>query len=195
MNYKSLNDYELIYMVRESDDSSRNILYEKYMPIISSVSSDYYLKYKDFGCDYDDFLQEAMIGFQKALVSYDENRDNLFYTFVIVCIHRRLLSFCRAFMNKKNKSNILNVSIDDISCIDERENLDSILTEREMEKELKTVIFDLAWEEGLIFELRMNGFHYVEIGELLDISPRRVGAISRQIRNIVKGKINQYYFK
>lgn len=93
MNYKSLNDYELIYMVRESDDSSRDILYEKYMPIISSVSSDYYLKYKDFGCDYDDFLQEAMIGFQKALVSYDENRDNLFYTFVIVCIHRRLLSF------------------------------------------------------------------------------------------------------
>lgn len=98
-------------------------------------------------------------------------------------------------MNKKNKSNILNVSIDDISCIDERANLDSILTEREMEKELKTVIFDLAWEEGLIFELRMNGFHYVEIGELLDISPRRVGVISRQIRNIVMGKINQYYFK
>lgn len=195
MNYKSLNDYELIYMIRESDESSRNILYEKYMPVISSISSDYYLKYKDFGSDYDDFLQEAMIGFQKALVSYDENRDNLFYTFVIVCIHRRLLSFCRAFMNKKNKSNILNVSIDDISCIDERANLDSILTEREMEKELKMVIFDLAWEEGLIFELRMNGFHYVEIGELLDISPRRVGAISRQIRNIVKGKINQYYFK
>lgn len=195
MNYKSLNDYELIYMIRESDESSRNILYEKYMPVISSISSDYYLKYKDFGSDYDDFLQEAMIGFQKALVSYDENRDNLFYTFVIVCIHRRLLSFCRAFMNKKNKSNILNVSIDDISCIDERANLDSILTEREMEKELKTVIFDLAWEEGLIFELRMNGFHYVEIGELLDISPRRVGVVSRQIMNIVKGKINQYYFK
>ena len=64
-----------------------------------------------------------------------------------------------------------------------------------MEKELKTVIFDLAWEEGLIFELRMNGFHYVEIGELLDISPRRVGVVSRQIMNIVKGKINQYYFK
>ena len=47
----------------------------------------------------------------------------------------------------------------------------------------------------LVQELRMNGFHYVEIGELLDISPRRVGAISRQIMNVVRGKINQYYFK
>ena len=47
MNYKSFNDYELIYMIRESDESSRNILYEKYMPVISSISSDYYLKYKD----------------------------------------------------------------------------------------------------------------------------------------------------
>ena len=71
MNYKNYNDYELIYMVREKDDYSEDILLKKYLPVIKSISSEYYLKYKNYCCEYDDFLQEAMIGFQKALVSYD----------------------------------------------------------------------------------------------------------------------------
>jgi len=39
MNYKKINDYELLYMVRENDDYSKDLLYEKYLPIIKSLAN------------------------------------------------------------------------------------------------------------------------------------------------------------
>ena len=42
MKYKQYNDYELIYMVRENDDSSRDILYQKYIPIIHHLANNFY---------------------------------------------------------------------------------------------------------------------------------------------------------
>lgn len=44
MNYKKYNDYELIYMIRENDDSSQNILFEKYQPIIRKFANDFYMR-------------------------------------------------------------------------------------------------------------------------------------------------------
>ena len=37
MNYK--NDYEIIYMIRENDDIARNIMFDKYMPIVKNIAS------------------------------------------------------------------------------------------------------------------------------------------------------------
>ena len=113
MNYKSFNDYELIYMIRENDDFSQNVLFDKYKPVVMSIANEYYEKYKNNGYEYDDFLQEALIGFQNALFSFDEEKNSLFYTFVVVCIHRKLLSFCRMFMSKKNVlGNLNNISLE-----------------------------------------------------------------------------------
>ncbi len=194
MNYKKYNDYELIYMIRENDDFSQNILYEKYQPIIKKFATDFYIRYKSSGYDYEDFLQEATIGFQKALFSFDDTRENLFYSFAVLCIQRRLLSFCRMFMSDKYKNVFFDtISIDDISCIDNRNNMDSIFDEKEMEKLLKSIIFDLSWEEGIVFELRLNGFQYLEISKLLDISCRKVGVILKSVRNVVRKRIHNYY--
>ena len=41
MDYKKLNDYEVMYMIKENDDYSREILLKKYMPIVSKISSKY----------------------------------------------------------------------------------------------------------------------------------------------------------
>ena len=72
MNYKNYNDYELIYMVRENDVPF-DLLFEKYMPILRKLSSVYYMRYSSYGYDYEDFLQEACIAFQRAINKYDDN--------------------------------------------------------------------------------------------------------------------------
>jgi RNA polymerase sigma factor (sigma-70 family) len=196
MNYKIYNDYELIYMIRENDDFSNHILYEKYKPILISITNHYYSKYKGLGVEYDDFFQEAIIGFQKALFSFDETKNNLFYTFMIVCVHRRLLSLVRMLMSNKSKIFLAScVPLEDINYEDEHKNMDFIFAEKEMEFLMKTIIFDLPWEEGLVLELRINGFRYLEIGELLDFSVKKVGHIIRNIRKIVKKRVQDYYCK
>ena len=47
MKYKELNDYELLYMVRESNDIIKEVLYVKYRPLIKNLSSEFYEKYKN----------------------------------------------------------------------------------------------------------------------------------------------------
>ena len=54
----------------------------KYTPIIRKIASEYYQKYSNYGYEYDDFLQEAELAFYRALSSYNEDKNSLFYTFV-----------------------------------------------------------------------------------------------------------------
>ena len=78
MNYKNYNDYELIYSVREKDDFAFDIIFEKYQPIIHKIAGDYFKSYSNYGYDYQDFVQEGNIAFQKALIYYDENKNSIF---------------------------------------------------------------------------------------------------------------------
>ena len=114
MNYKNYNDYELISMVRENDEFSYYSLFEKYKPIVKNISKEFYDRYSDYGYDYDDFIQEGYVGFQNALNKYDSSKGALFYTFVELCIRRRLLSFTKNITLPKRKiSNKYVVSGDD----------------------------------------------------------------------------------
>ena len=61
MNYKGINDYELIYRIRENNDEEAiNDLIYKYEPLIAKLARKYY----DSGCqgvDINDFMQEGRI--------------------------------------------------------------------------------------------------------------------------------------
>ena len=37
MKYKNVNDYEVIYMIRENDEDSEKLMYEKYSPYYISM--------------------------------------------------------------------------------------------------------------------------------------------------------------
>lgn len=164
MDYK-VNDYEIIYMVRENDDMARNRMIQKYLPIIKRIAIDYYQQFKVYGAELDDFIQEGMIAFNKAIDTYNENKNIKFYTFSILCVRRRLITFCRNISSNKNQ--ILNNSIRD-------ENIYLNLKEEFKEEFLQKEIFiklknSLKMKFSLVFELRYNGFSYEEIARLLDI--------------------------
>ncbi len=171
MNYKH-NDYELIYMVREHDDLSQDLLYEKYLPIIKNIAKEFYKNYNNYGYDYDDFFQEGLIAFQKAIINYNENKNALFYTFSVLCIRRSLLTFCRNISSSKKNQIVSDfVPIDDYSglCLDAKSNIDSIVSETEIMEISRKIILELPFENSCIFELKLNGFTYREIGVLLDL--------------------------
>jgi len=190
MEYKKYNDYELVYMVRENDDDSYAILFEKYLPIIRRIAGDYYKSYSSYGSDLDDFIQEGYLGFQKALLSYDENKDVLFYTYVVLCIHRKLLSYCkRITCDSKNISNTNYVDYESIPLMDDSPLLEDIFTNRELYHNIWDIVYTFSFEYTCVFELRMNHFHYDEISTLLDISVRRAQFIVRKIQQKLRKEI------
>ena len=196
MDYKKYNDYELIDKIQENDDDSKNIMFDKYQPLIRGIANKYYQKYSDYGYQYEDFVQEAMIAFYKALTSYNEQRDNLFYTFVILCIDRNLLTFCKNISNPNR--NVSYDSIEDINeanIVDVKSDVHSIISEYEQQEFIKDFIYELPLEVGAIIELKWNGFTYREIGFLLDIPSSSVEWKSRRARGQLQKKFYRTWCK
>ena len=188
MNYKKYNDYELIYNVRENDDSSYNDLFNKYIPIMKRLAYTYYNNYKNYGYDLDDFQQEAYIAFHSAVNSFNEGKDSLFYTFVILCINRALLSFCRKIScEMKNISNQYLINIDDNNIIG-TSNIDEYCDYNDLRSFFNRIYLELGFEDSCIFELRYNGFSYKEISVLLDLPLRRVQFKGKKKKKIVESK-------
>lgn len=189
MKYSDYNDYELIYLVRENDNSSYDILFNKYMPIMKRLAYEYYKNFNSFGYDLDDFVQEAYLSFYKSLDVYDPDKDCLFYTFVVMCINRGLTTFCkRISCCKKNISNSFLVDIDLVEvCGDVLDG--SYLSLNEFIKKIWDVVYNYDILYISVFELRFNGFTFKEIGELLDIPLKKAQFIYRKVNNYIRNSI------
>lgn len=185
MDYKDVNDYELIYRIRENDDEdSVNVLVKKYEPLIARCASKYYVKAKYYGVELSDLIQEGRIAVMKALNSYDADNTTLFYTYVTVCINRHLITYCRNLSS--NKHIALNCNVGD-ECLDVFGDLRyepfSCLNFSYDEDAIKEKMYALDFIDSNIFELRYNGFSYKEIGELLGVSN---SIVSRRLCKIRK---------
>ena len=187
MEYKNYNDYELIYMVRENDETSYGTLLEKYLPIIRRIAMDCYKGFSSYGYDFDDFVQEGYLAFQKALSSFDEDKDVLFYTYVSICVRRKIYSFCKKISSsKKNISYDSCVACEDSPLVDPESDISQYFSYQEFWKNIWDIIYLFPYEYAWIFELRMNHFQYFEIEELLGISIRRAQFIMRRIQKKIR---------
>ncbi len=185
MNYKNINDFELIYLVKENDENSLKILLDKYSNVLYKLSRKYYSKYKYIGISFDDLIQESRISFMKALYDF-KDEQSLFYSYVLLCVERHLITYCRSYNTLKNYP--LNYSLcDQVFDYAEVYNngyIDDILMENERFFECKNL---LKFEYSIIFELKYNGFSYKEIAKLLDIARStvdgRISLIRKKLRN------------
>ena len=92
MNYEEYNDYELVYLAKESNTDANEILFSKYSPIVYNYSKMYEKYVKNSGLEANDLIQEGMLGLNSAINSFDESKNVLFYTYAATCIKRTMLS-------------------------------------------------------------------------------------------------------
>lgn len=182
MDYKNINDYEQLYLISENNDTARELIFEKYKPIIISIANKYYKTLSKKRIDMDDLIQEGYIGLSNAINSFQEQVNVCFYTFCVVCIERQIRCYCRKYTAGKNE--IINTSYsfdaqndeNDLFNIDIKDDELSIrnpeiyISNTLVYEKLINFKNDLPLKQSLVFELRYNGFKYKEIAKLLDIS-------------------------
>ena len=56
-NYTDLNDYEILYMVRENDEDASELMYKKYMPVVYKTVSGFIEAAKKVGLEKEDLEQ------------------------------------------------------------------------------------------------------------------------------------------
>ena len=92
-------DWGLISRLRNSHDSlSKEELVKKYLPMVRFIVKNYHIPIMDF----EDFLQEGLIGLLKAIDEYDPEHNAVkFSTFAYTCILRRIYNIIKGFYVKK----------------------------------------------------------------------------------------------
>lgn len=191
MNYREYNDYELLHYANEKNEEAIKILYEKYEPLISSTAKKLNTYLNGSGLEKSDLMQEGRLGFMNAIEMYDEKKDTLFYTYAKACIEKRMFSLITA--SRRQKHRILNESLslegedDMLSLADvlfnEEDNPEQQLLRVETVNELILKMHSrLTAMESQVFELKLNGFQYREIAEILERTPKAVDNALQRIR-------------
>lgn len=178
--YRDLNDYEILYLVKENDDIDYAILYEKYRPLVYKIALKYKTIFKTFGYELDDLMQIGYMSLFNAIKHF-ESDISLFYTYSLNVIEYGIINEIRK--NNTNKRKVLNDSISydvlvpntNLSYIeiipDTKENIYDINDNYE---ELIVFKNTLPFMVSCIFELKYEGFSDEEISLLLDISLKEV---------------------
>ena len=191
MDYKNLNDYELVYQVKEHDEVAYGILLDKYSHLVDMLAKKYIKNNSNIGLEYEDLYQEGMVGIIKALDDYNES-DTLFYTYASLCAKREMDKTLLYYKRKKHM--VLNESISMEQRINGESDLflkDTLASDYNLEedyenydkcKKIMNFKYELDLLDSSIFELRANGFSVREISTLLGITYKAVDYRMRKIR-------------
>lgn len=195
MNIMDYNDYELLSLAKEKDENAINILYKKYEPLINNKARKIYQYLKNKGVEETDLIQEGMIGFDEAIKNYDEGNDVLFYTFASLCVDRQMNTVIKKMNRHKNKFLNEAVSLDYneedenslLNYISSNNSPEDLVIDDEEFKNLEDKIkSNLTELEETVFLLKLQGFNYHEIADILDKEDKAIDNALQRIRFKIK---------
>ena len=211
MQYREYNDYELLNYISENNEEANEILFEKYKPLIVNISNKLYKYCKNKGLELNDLIQEGMLGLNLALKNYDQNKDassdgknNIcmfrIYTYARKCIERKIISLvvstCRlkhkilndsvSFEIKTNETDVFEMVVGDNSYNPE-DMMINYETETEIIEKAHNLLTDL---EKQVFDLKISGFNYKEIAEILEKDPKTIDNAIQRLKQKMKKAIS-----
>ena len=172
MNNKLYNDLSI----------NENLFAEKYAKLVTKIARKYYLK----GGDYDDLIQEGMIGLITAMRKYDRSKSDNFEAFAAMCIRRRIYDVIRDANSGNGKLNIVYTDFDShteyTNTLDDHDP-EAMLLDRESAAEIeKALANSLSRFESSVADLYLCGLSSGEIAEKLQKSKKSVDNAIVRIR-------------
>ncbi len=192
----NLSDEEIVQIAKQ-DILVLEYLYQKYNYLIFSKSQVYYF----VGADLSDVMQEARIGFYKAVRDFRDGFNCSFKSFANMCVNRHLISVVKTMNNQKNE--ILNHSVSlekqirhgdtefkllDVLIDNQLKEPEALYIFNETQRELaKKIIVRLSKLELLVISHVLEGYNYREIAEKLNKEPKAIdNALQRARRKMAK---------
>ena len=113
-----LPDLALIESARAGDTDAFALLYRRYSPRLFGIAARYFAP----GLDRDDLMQEATIGFFKAVRDYKSDRGE-FVGFAELCVRRQVITLIKTATRQKHSTLNRAVSIDARLYVDSDDTL------------------------------------------------------------------------
>ena len=188
------NDFELVYLIKENNEEARDILYNKYKPIIVKKSTDQIYKLGSYGMEINDLIQEGYIGLDNAINCFNEKENTSFYTFALLCIDRQIITYIKK--NTNNKAMILNdaINLDDGKEYLFRDNTDiegSFINKEDAKEFINLICDSLSDIEKKVFSLKLEGYDIGEIANLLNKDTKVIYNTLHRIKYKIKLIMNK----
>ena len=191
---EELNDYELVSLAQEQNEDAINMIHEKYQPLIRKKSQKYLKYLKNKGIELSDLIQECTIALEEAIYKFNSNDDGSFYTFANLCMDNQIMSEIRKQNRIKYKplnesipleDDTENNLIDFIGDNSKNPELD-ILSNEDFKELYLTIIKELTDLEECVFNLKVQGFTYKEISDILDKDDKSIDNAIQRIKIKIK---------
>ena len=188
------NDFELVSLIRESNEEAREILYNKYKPIIVKKSTDQIYKLGSYGMEINDLIQVGYIGLDNAINCFNEKENTSFYTFALLCIDRQIITYIKK--NTNNKAMVLNdaINLDDGKEYLFRDNTDiegSFINKEDVKEFINLICDSLSDIEKKVFSLKLEGYDIGEIANLLNKDTKVIYNTLHRIKYKIKLIMNK----
>ena len=194
---------EKIKRAQAHDNEAMEDLLRIYKPKVIAISREYFL----IGADFDDLIQEGMIGLYKAINIYDDQKNHNFSAFASLCIHRQMQNAVKNANRKKNAPlnsyvpikyyDGSNTSDDDkinkLVIVDDTSDIEKNYIDKEMNAILISKTQDILTDTQFrVLQMFIRGESYEKIAQSLSVSQKKVDnllqAIKKKLRAI-KGEI------
>lgn len=178
---KETSENDLIVAAANDKDVLVTVL-SKYVPLVKSCAQ-YFV---GNGMDFEDLLQEGMMGLISAVKSYDNSKSS-FPTFAKLCVLRSLCAAVRPNANKSVIPSDMLVDIEDTNIADNSTDPALYVAAREEYSEiLKIVKEKLSSFEYSVFCDRLSGFSNKEISDRHSVDRKSVENANLRIHNKLK---------
>lgn len=187
----NISDEQLVYMINDGNEEANNILYEKYNNLIYKELNKVKISSYALHIEWQDLVQEAMVGFANAISSFNQEFEAKFSTYATLCIRRRLFNFLKKHSSGNNFLSNNTVSIDlvnndisvDIST--DQEPLNKLIID-ELLDEVFEKISKLTEEEQKILDYATNGIKPEIIARMTGKNVKSVYNILHRVRKKLK---------
>lgn len=195
--YEHMSDEQIVALVQGGDTRAEEYLFHKYKNFVRSKARSYFL----IGADYDDIMQEGMIGMHKAMRDYKPEKLSSFKGFAELCITRQIITAIKTATRQKHIPLNFYVSLNKPIFDDEDRTLFDVVAEKRtadpeelfisqedlenIENKLGELSSDLEWE---VLTSYLQGKSYQEIARDLN---RHVKSVDNALQRI-KRKLEKY---
>ncbi|MFN3995924.1 MAG: sigma-70 family RNA polymerase sigma factor [bacterium] len=206
---EKLSDEELAILAQKGNEDAIKILIKKYSKFLFSKVIPFYIP----GGEREDVIQEAYIGFLKAIKDFNKDKGN-FKKFVNICVQRQITTAIKT--SNRNKAKVLKNPLSLEHGIygeeggekglynyiipskiiqgfkDEISIEDAIIDFMEKKRIIDTLYSKLTSKEEKILKLRSQGLSYNEIAKKMNLSVKSVDnaiqRIKKKIKDLVEGE-------
>ena len=177
---------DLILLAKSGDSNAQDTLLANHKDMVKKIARTFFI----MGADFEDIVQEGMIGLFNAIRSYDTSKNASFETYAKLCITRQILNALKLASRKKHAPLNFYVPLEPDGApelnLTSEDTPESLLILKEDGQSIMSAIHNVLSElELMVLNLYLDGLSHAEIAQKLGKNEKSIdNAIGRTRKKV-----------